>query len=105
MCGIIGVVSRTSTRSTPSSEEVLDHLDQAVAAIGDLSAVTEPVLRADRLLRGVPGILALNADPALSTSIVARLDELDVWAEQTETELESNENGVDPTSSSAPTPS
>jgi glucosamine--fructose-6-phosphate aminotransferase (isomerizing) len=79
MCGIIAVVRRRSTRSAPSSAELLSLLDGAAATLagpgapGDLgvaiSGVAERVEAVDRLLRGTPGIVALLADQGLTPAI------------------------------------
>ena len=89
MCGIVGVISRRPTRPVPSPADVLDHLDAAVAAIGDPVAVTWAVGAADELLRGVPGVLALSHHNELVVSIVGRLDQLDAYANDVDLSLDS----------------
>ena len=76
MCGIIAVVRRRSTRSAPSSAELISLLDGAAATLGGpaaagdlgaaISGVAERVEAVDRLLRGTPGIVALLADQGLA---------------------------------------
>jgi len=75
MCGIIAVVRRPSTRSAPSSAEVLEPLTRATVRLADAGAVdglasvladaADLVNRTDRLLRGVAGVTALIDGPAL----------------------------------------
>ena len=82
MCGIIAVVRRPSDRVPASSAELRDLVEQAAAttsgfadlapgpALADLlAAATEPLVAADRLLRGSPGVQALLADPTLAPTL------------------------------------
>src|SRR6187431_61003 len=78
MCGIIAVLRRRSERPLPEGAEVLAHLDAAIGAlsaavpsIADVAAAADSLEHAERLLRGVPGVMALIDDPGL----VADLDE------------------------------
>jgi glucosamine--fructose-6-phosphate aminotransferase (isomerizing) len=89
MCGIIGVLSRRPTRPVPTDADIIATLDRATAAIGDTASVTAALRDADRLVRGVPGVVALADRRQLSTAIVARLDQLDAWIDQLDVELES----------------
>jgi glutamine---fructose-6-phosphate transaminase (isomerizing) len=89
MCGIIGIVSRPSQRRVPEPATILAHLDQAVAA-GSLSAAAEAVRRCDDLLKGVPGVSALMGRYELAVGIVARIDQLDARAAETESRIESD---------------
>jgi glucosamine--fructose-6-phosphate aminotransferase (isomerizing) len=94
MCGIIGVISRRATRPVPSSDEVLALLDDAAGAIGDPVAVARAAGAADVLLRGVPGVVALNGHHELIAAIVSRLDRLDAYVNDLDALLESG--GHDP---------
>jgi glutamine---fructose-6-phosphate transaminase (isomerizing) len=78
MCGIIAVVRRPGGRTPPAARELRDLLDP-VAALLD-PAITSDLLErlrdaagrlstADELLRGVAGVRALVADPALAASV------------------------------------
>jgi glutamine---fructose-6-phosphate transaminase (isomerizing) len=102
MCGIIGIVSRPPTRPTPELAELVDGLDRALAAIGgsdaaevDLAAVTPPIAAVDRLLRGLPGVLALAGRPDAVASITARLDQLDAFVAAVDADLDAGGDGLD----------
>jgi glutamine---fructose-6-phosphate transaminase (isomerizing) len=95
MCGIIGVISRRPTRPVPTHPELIALLDQAVAAIGDAPAVTNAVGDVDRLLKGLPGVMALVDRHELASAIVARLDQLEAYADDYERALESGEADAD----------
>jgi glucosamine--fructose-6-phosphate aminotransferase (isomerizing) len=93
MCGIIGVVSRPSTRAMPAAGEVVGLLDDAVrlAAARDIAPAAARLGDADRLLRGEPGLAALVDSLELPASIVLRLDQLEPLVLAAEQELESLE--------------
>ena len=76
MCGIVAIVSRPTTRPTPAAGDLLAALDRAVAAEGLLPAAAL-VAEVDRLLHGVPGVLALAGRAELIAGVTARLDQLD----------------------------
>ena len=90
MCGIIGIVSRPSSRPVPGADEILAGLDAALDARPDPVAVAQHVSRVDRSLRGVPGVLALADRFELVTGVVARLDQIDAFADELERHLESS---------------
>ncbi|CAN5546675.1 hypothetical protein BH20ACT2_BH20ACT2_02020 [soil metagenome] len=83
MCGIIAIVRRATDRTPPGSAEILgllepvttelDALDGRPSPGPDLAEVlvrcTARVARADRLLRGTPGMHALLGDRALPTAV------------------------------------
>jgi glutamine---fructose-6-phosphate transaminase (isomerizing) len=96
MCGIIGVLSRPSSRPAPSAEELLKALDRAVAAssIGDAAAHAS---ECDRLLLGLPGVQALAGHHELVTAIGARLDQLDARIAQAEQTIESEQLSAEAT--------
>src|SRR6266542_6122121 len=87
MCGIIGIVSRPSTRETPPAPVLLGLLDAALAEHGTAAAAAQ-VARCDALLKGVPGVLALSARPDLVAAITARLDQLEGRIAAREQEIE-----------------
>ncbi len=76
MCGIVAIVSRPSSRPTPSADDLVALLDRAVAA-ATLTDATALLAELDRLLHGVPGMLALAGHSELIAGIGARLDQLD----------------------------
>ena len=96
MCGIIGVVSRPPTRPTPSREELIGGLDDALAAGTDIAEVARRARVVDRLLRGLPGVLALTEHVELVAELSTRLDRLDALAAATEADLDGDGHGLDP---------
>lgn len=79
MCGIVGVLSRPSTRPVPDHAEVLAAIDRAVDAMAtpDPDDATSALAVANRLLMGVPGVLALVDHHEFVSEITGRLDRLD----------------------------
>ena len=78
MCGIIAVLRRPSARAVPGTDEVLAPLAEAAALLGQgdpsvLAGVADALEGVDRLLGGVPGLMALDSDPALAGRIRAVL--------------------------------
>ena len=100
MCGIIGIVSRPPTRPTPTDDQILAGLDAALAARPDVLAVAGEAAAVDALLKGLPGVLALAGRIDLVASITGRLDQLDAFAAQIESDLDAStlagEDGRDP---------
>ncbi|MET0662899.1 MAG: glucosamine-6-phosphate synthase, partial [Ilumatobacteraceae bacterium] len=92
MCGIVGVVSRPPTRPTPSADDIIGGLDEALARCPDVAAAVAPAAGVDALLRGLPGVLALTARVDLVAAIVARLDQLDAFAADVEARLDANDD-------------
>jgi len=88
VCGIVAIVSRPAVRPAPTADDVLDALDRAVAA-PTLAAAAMHLAEADRLLKGVPGVLALAGRSELIAGITARLDQVDARIADRERELES----------------
>jgi len=87
MCGIIGILSRPSSRPAPTVEELVSGLEAALAERGDPAAVAGQVRLVDELLRGVSGLEALLGHGTLTSSLTARLDQLDAYAVEVEAEL------------------
>ncbi len=78
MCGIIAVLRRPSDRAVPGTDEVLAPLAEAAALLGHgepsaLAAAADALEVVDHLLGGVPGLIALDSDPALAGRIRAVL--------------------------------
>ena len=82
MCGIIAVLRRPSDRAPAEGSELRDLVEASVATtsrfadlspgpeLADLLAeATSPLVAADRLLRGSPGVRTLLADPALAPAL------------------------------------
>ncbi len=94
MCGIIGVVSRPPTRPTPRAENLLGGLDDAIASMPEVAAVTASAAGVDAALRGLPGVLALSGQPELVGALMSRLDQLDAFRAEREAELDANAEGL-----------
>jgi glucosamine--fructose-6-phosphate aminotransferase (isomerizing) len=99
MCGIIAVVRRPSTRATPTSQTILDLVaGQAALLVSGpdvtdaIAAVGSRLAEADALLRGVPGLRLLLAEPSLGPALVHHCDELLAAVEQEEQRLEQDGN-------------
>ncbi|MEL0000167.1 MAG: SIS domain-containing protein, partial [Acidimicrobiaceae bacterium] len=99
MCGIIAVVRRPSTRATPTSQAVLDLVVGQAAlfvsgpdATDTIAGVGARLAEADALLRGVPGLRLLLAEPSLGPALVHHCDELLAAVEQEEQRLEQDGN-------------
>ena len=96
MCGIIAVVRRPSTRPTPSTQSVLDLVVDQAAGLGSgagditgaFAAVGERLAQADALLRGVPGLRLMLAEPTLGPTLIHHCDEILAAVEQEERRLE-----------------
>ncbi len=99
MCGIIAVVRRPSTRATPTGQAVLDLVAGQAAlfvpgpdATDTIAMVGARLAEADALLRGVPGLRLLLAEPSLGPALVHHCDELLAAVEQEEQRLEQDGN-------------
>ena len=81
MCGIVGILSRPSTRPVPAEVDVIGALDRAIGRMEhadvDPAAAAAEAAEADRLLMGVPGMLALLDRLEFVGEITGRLDRLD----------------------------
>src|SRR6478735_12786319 len=95
MCGIIGVISRRPSRAVPTDSEIIELLDRAVAAIGDVPAAAALVGEVDALLKGLPGLMALADRPQLVAAITASLDRLDAFALEVEHRIDADDLGPD----------
>ncbi len=87
MCGIVAIVSRPSARSVPAASELLQLLDRAVDSPVLVDAAVS-VAEVDRLLKGVPGALALAGRSELVAGITSRLDQIDARIAARDLELE-----------------
>jgi glucosamine--fructose-6-phosphate aminotransferase (isomerizing) len=92
MCGIVGVLSRSSSRPVPEAQELLSGLDAAICALPDLVATARHLSAVDTLLRGVPGITALIGRDDVVPAIGARLDRLEAAADEAEQVLDSGQS-------------
>ena len=94
MCGIIAVVRRPSTRSTPTAAELFELLDPVSALLAGLPVeqtvveAAERVARADQLLRGVPGVIALVSDRPLLQRLDLAVAGLDAQVAEIERRLD-----------------
>ena len=87
MCGIVAIVSRPSARPVPAASELLQLLDRAVDSPVLVDAAVS-VAEVDRLLKGVPGALALAGRSELVAGITSRLDQIDARIAERDLELE-----------------
>lgn len=90
MCGIIGVLSRPSTRPVPERDAVLSLLDDALDATDRIDAATHTLREVDAMLRGVPGVRALADHPETVAQITSRLDRLDRVADEFDASIEAD---------------
>ena len=98
MCGIIAVVRRRAQRATPAPGDILELLAPVpgmLAGVVDpqllvevLTAAAGPLEEADRLLRGVPGVLCLVAAPGLVAAVDRLIAETDGHLERIEGALD-----------------
>ncbi len=95
MCGIVGILSRPATRPAPAEGDVLGALDRAVERSDDPSAAAAELDVANRLLMGVPGMLALVDRHEFVASIRSRLDRLDATADAYDAEIEAGSFDAD----------
>lgn len=93
MCGIVGVITRPTTRQVPGADEIVAALDAAVDA-SELVDATSHLARLDGVLRGVAGATALVGRHELIAAVVARLDQLEARGVARDLELEATE-GLD----------
>ncbi len=104
MCGIVGVLSRPSSRRPPQAHDVLAALDEALAALDlpadarpdRLSGVTDRLREVDRSLSGVPGVLALLRAEGLDAAIRERLERFDAVVRATDERIETAGSDLDP---------
>lgn len=95
MCGIIAVVRRPSTRSTPTVGDVVDRVEGLAAALRESSDLTETLrvtgdelTATDTLLRGVPGVRLLLADSGVASALAHHCDEIQLAVEAIEVAME-----------------
>ncbi|MFM8775907.1 MAG: hypothetical protein ACKOEH_03300, partial [Actinomycetota bacterium] len=100
MCGIIGVLSRRTSRTTPTAKEILALLDSALeaGAKNDIDRLAATVTAVDKLLRGDPGQFCLADNHQLVASMTSRIDQLDSIVEAYEVSLEKSAGPLSETS-------
>ncbi|MBM3741428.1 MAG: SIS domain-containing protein [Actinobacteria bacterium] len=103
MCGIIGVLSRRTSRTTPTAKEVLALLDSALeaGAKNDIDRLAATVTAVDKLLRGDPGQFCLADNHQLVASMTSRIDQLDSIVAAYEVSLEKSAGPLSETSEHA----
>lgn len=102
MCGIIAVVRRRSDRVASSIDDLLLRLDLAQAALDPsfdglterLSTAAEHLTGVDHDLRGVPGLMAMAADPAGAAALAHRVATLTAAADRVEAALDSGDAAI-----------
>ena len=96
MCGIIALVSRPSGRPTPTSADIVDALDRAVACLPhDIDAAVAALKAVNALLLGVPGVLALADNHELVAAITSRLDRVAAVVTDLDAALENEAGDAD----------
>ena len=97
MCGIIAILRRPPSRDVPTAESILSLLIDASSMLGGLdgpqmagrvTAAAGQVAEADRLLGGLPGLLALDRDAGLAGRITTALADLPAQITAMEAALE-----------------
>jgi glucosamine--fructose-6-phosphate aminotransferase (isomerizing) len=106
MCGIIAVVRRPSDRPVPDASGILADLEQAAGLIpqtpvdrGDperLEWAAERLVKADGLLRGLPGLRCLLADPGSAAKLDRLAAELERRVERLEARIDTEPASVPP---------
>ncbi len=85
MCGIIAIARRRATRQQPTSAEIIEGLDAALAGLPEpgaddlaeaLDARATMLTAVDISLRGEPGLQTLLSDSGLPREINARLEQI-----------------------------
>ncbi|CAA9266238.1 MAG: Glutamine--fructose-6-phosphate aminotransferase [isomerizing] [uncultured Acidimicrobiales bacterium] len=100
MCGIIAVLRRRSSREVPQSDEVLARLDEALSAlaaggsIAGLDAAAAATSEVNRLLSGVPGLVALRTHSGMAAAVEERAAALGAQLRRIEIDLDSGRAGV-----------
>src|SRR5438477_8432398 len=98
MCGIIAVLRRPSTRAVPEPDGLLADLDGAWALLGNgpsrLAEAAGRVAAVDRILRGVPGVLALLHHDRLAEEVAERVSRYEAWITSTEADLDAGHLGL-----------
>jgi glucosamine--fructose-6-phosphate aminotransferase (isomerizing) len=93
VCGIIAVVPRRSTRLTPTPDEVGAAVARLLSALdgpepGRLAIVAAELRSIDEMLRGVPGVTALLADPRSVERLTHAVDQVNGAVDRAESSLE-----------------
>ena len=108
MCGIIAILRRPSTRDVPTADSILTLLVEAVGLVAGpdggspagrsarwVAEAAALTAEADRLLSGVPGLLARERDAGLADRITAVLSDLPGRIAALEALLEDEPDAVD----------
>ncbi len=99
MCGIIAIVRRRATRTTPTSDEIRALLPALVQALpSEAEALDQLAVQFELLnvaLGGVPGVTCLLSDPNLVATLVHNTDILDAEVAAVEKRLAEPNQAVD----------
>src|SRR5258708_33593981 len=105
MCGIVGVLRRSSGRMPRDGAHLLGELEQAVGAVGGadqelahqeipgpelLARVAARVEGVDALLKGAPGVRALLGDRALAVGVEHHAEQLRLATDRVEAALDAD---------------
>ena len=98
MCGIIGVLSRPSTRAVPDAADLLARLDGVLARLRSETLVAAEhctaVAAVDAELRGDPGIWLLAGNAQFAAELTARLEEFEGVVSRAEAALDADAAGM-----------
>ena len=90
MCGIIAVLSRRDGRTPPTAAELSTLLATAHDSVAtDPAGAAGALTAVDKVLRGVPGVIALTNEAQLIDSIIAALADIEGKVAELEAEVES----------------
>ncbi len=95
MCGIVAIVTRPTSRPTPSDSHLLSALDDAIAMAHDPAVMARRLRQVDADLKGVAGLRALVGRPSLVADMEQRLDRLDALATEHEARLDQDGDDTD----------
>jgi glucosamine--fructose-6-phosphate aminotransferase (isomerizing) len=96
MCGIVAVLARPSRRAAPDLRAVLAEVDALVSGPADAGEAVAVLRRANSLLRGVPGLRALVAEPGAVEALEGSLDRFEKEIARLEADLDVRASGLDP---------
>src|SRR5438445_5677019 len=101
MCGIVAVVRRKATRTSPSPDDVLRVLQPLAGALEKgrlddaLTDVADALTEANGLLSGVPGVQALLVSPDLRAAVHALCAEIGIELARIDGELDRGDLALD----------
>ena len=99
MCGIVAVLTRSSTTATPDPGAIVARVEEALAALGRpdaaLGAAADRLAAVDQELRGVAGVRALLGSSGLPDRLERLLEEASRTTERIESDLDAGRFPLD----------